>query len=203
MKSVLISIQPKWCELIANGKKTVEVRKTRPKLDVPFKVYIYQTKKPVAVSFNGTGKHISEYDKTYYYNKRSGKVMGEFVCAEIEEVYQCNSGWIKENACISQNDFFDYLGIPRGTHLGYDKKAYAWHISDLEIYDTPKELGEYIVPSKIGCCNEGKCRGCKWFDRGNGFDLEDDCNAKFDTDEYKPLRRPPQSWCYVEDLNDR
>lgn len=43
MKSVLISIQPKWCELIANGKKTVEVRKTRPKLETPFKGYIYCT----------------------------------------------------------------------------------------------------------------------------------------------------------------
>ena len=43
MKSVLISIQPKWCELIANGKKTVEVRKTRPKLETPFKCYIYCT----------------------------------------------------------------------------------------------------------------------------------------------------------------
>ena len=43
MKSVLISIKPKWCELIASGKKTVEVRKTRPKIETPFKVYIYET----------------------------------------------------------------------------------------------------------------------------------------------------------------
>ena len=44
MKSVLISIKPKYCELIANGKKTVEVRKTRPKIKFPFKCYIYCTK---------------------------------------------------------------------------------------------------------------------------------------------------------------
>lgn len=31
MKSVLISIQPKWVEKIANGEKTIEVRKTAPK----------------------------------------------------------------------------------------------------------------------------------------------------------------------------
>lgn len=37
MKEVLFSIQPKWRELIANGKKTVEVRKTRPKIETPFK----------------------------------------------------------------------------------------------------------------------------------------------------------------------
>lgn len=43
VKSVLISIRPKWCELISSGEKTVELRKTRPKLDVPFKCYIYCT----------------------------------------------------------------------------------------------------------------------------------------------------------------
>ena len=41
---VLISIRPQWCELIANGKKTIEVRKSRPKLETPFKCYIYETK---------------------------------------------------------------------------------------------------------------------------------------------------------------
>ena len=43
MKAVLISIKPKWCDLIRRGRKTVEVRKTCPKLEVPFKVYIYET----------------------------------------------------------------------------------------------------------------------------------------------------------------
>lgn len=42
-KAVLISIRPKWCELIANGTKTVEVRKSRPKLETPIKCYIYCT----------------------------------------------------------------------------------------------------------------------------------------------------------------
>ena len=43
VKAVLISIKPKWCDLIRRGRKTVEVRKTCPKLEVPFKVYIYET----------------------------------------------------------------------------------------------------------------------------------------------------------------
>lgn len=42
-KSVLISIRPKWCEKIASGEKTIEVRKTRPKMNTPFKCYIYCT----------------------------------------------------------------------------------------------------------------------------------------------------------------
>ena len=45
-KAVLISIRPEWCDLIMRGKKTIEVRKTRPKLETPFKVYIYCTKIP-------------------------------------------------------------------------------------------------------------------------------------------------------------
>lgn len=42
-KAVLISIRPKWVEKIVSGEKTIEVRKTRPKLDTPFKCYIYCT----------------------------------------------------------------------------------------------------------------------------------------------------------------
>lgn len=42
-KAVMLSIHPKWCEKIVNGNKTIEVRKTRPKLDTPFKCYIYCT----------------------------------------------------------------------------------------------------------------------------------------------------------------
>ena len=45
-KAVLISIKPKWCELIADGEKTIKVRKTKPKLKPPFKCYIYCCKAP-------------------------------------------------------------------------------------------------------------------------------------------------------------
>ena len=42
-KAVLISIRPEWVEKIARGEKTLELRKTEPKLETPFKVYIYCT----------------------------------------------------------------------------------------------------------------------------------------------------------------
>lgn len=182
MKSVLISIQPKWVELIASGKKTIEVRKTRPKIDTPFKCYIYQTRKPISVMFSGTGKHISEYDKTYCYNKRSGKVIGEFVCDRIEE-YTFFTNLAK----------FSNMGLPCGTFssylifeddykkmcLSYDEvkkygkgaTLYGWHISDLVIYDKPKELSEFQKPTMP--------TGLKW--------------------ENNSITRPPQSWCYVEE----
>ena len=198
MKAVLISIKPNWCELIASGKKTVEVRKTKPKLETPFKVYIYETQGRTETPFVDEEGH--------YIFKGRGQVIGEFVCKKVENIeirhftvfghenrytavgetpdYQ----WLKKS-CLSYNEVVDY---------GKLAPLYGWHISDLVIYDKPRELSEFIIPSKIGCCNEGKCRGCKYLDRGNGYNIEDDCNAKFSTDEFKPLRRPPQSWCYVE-----
>ena len=62
MKSVLISIQPKWCELIASGKKTVEVRKSAPRLETPFKCYIYQTKamKDIQYKLTSISRYVSK-----------------------------------------------------------------------------------------------------------------------------------------------
>ena len=71
MKSVLISIQPKWVEKIVKGEKTIEVRKSRPKIETPFKCYIYCT----------YGKE----NENYMLGKR-GKVVGEFVCDWITEI---------------------------------------------------------------------------------------------------------------------
>ena len=187
MRSVLMSIRPKWCELIATGQKTVEVRKTRPKLDTPFKVYIYRTK--------GFIRHLCNVK--WWNMPVGGTVIGEFVCDEIREIgfspynhgeYTCEDQTYIEKTGLTFDEMFEYLGE------GY---GYGWHISDLVIYDTPKEWYEFVVPSKTGCVNEGECNGCVYLDRGNGYNIEDDCNAKFSTDEYKPLKRPPQSWCYV------
>lgn len=43
-KAVLISIRPEWVKKILDGEKTLEVRKNRPNMETPFKVYIYCTK---------------------------------------------------------------------------------------------------------------------------------------------------------------
>ena len=202
MKSVLISIQPKWCELIASGKMTVEVRKIRPKLETPFKVYIYctQGKDVLAISrYDDKSAFLWDKSDVDRYNAdmvRNGKVIGEFVCYGIEELYQCNSGWVNEYACIPQNEFFDYLGIPQGTHLGYEKTAYGWHIDDLVIYDKPKELSEFVLHCKYEFDdNFEHCEGCQHYCYSNtpSCGIEEYCGC----DGLKPITRPPQSWCYV------
>ena len=162
-KAVLISIRPKWCELIANGKKTVEVRKTRPKLGTPFKCYIYCTQSGVALG--AWGKH--------------GKVIGEFTCDRIYWLAPINHAPedVEQQACLTREEIVRYLN---GAGCG-------WHISDLKIYDKPRELREF----------KKRNRDCFYADLGL---------AKRDCPDCKNsgcfLERPPQSWCYVEAMKD-
>lgn len=91
MKSVLISIQPHWCELIAAGDKTIEVRKTRPKMLAPFKVHIYctaGTRKStfnVPISHEQILRHYAETGSMECLNCPigNGKVIGEFICKNL------------------------------------------------------------------------------------------------------------------------
>lgn len=197
--SILISIRPNWTAPIKDLKKKWEIRKTIPKLKPPFKCYIYETlgkmKWDVLEIPEDQGGGVFDIRV----HEGCGKVIGEFICDRIVEVgfspypnhgtYICEVENIHEESCVDFEAMFDYIG---------DGYGYAWHISGLVIYSTPRDLGQFIVPSKTGCCNEGKCRGCMWLDKGNGFNVEDDCNAPFCTDEYKPMQKAPQSWCYAK-----
>ena len=138
MKEVMISIQPKWVEKIVRGEKTVEVRKTKPKLETPFKVYIYETQGRTETPFvDEEGHHIF---------KGRGEVIGEFVCDKIEEfsvpypVYFCeidsNTESIIKSACLKPMDIHAYNGV---------HQTYAWHITDLIVYDEPRELSEFLL----------------------------------------------------------
>ena len=196
MRAVMKSVAPRICEKVANGNCTILVSKTAPKCGAPFKCYIYCTSAKPYLYKEANPPFELFFDSELYkgkgYDDRlfSGKVIGEFICDRIDEIYQCNSGWVKENACISKDEFFDYLGIPRGTHFGYDKKAYAWHISDLKIYGKPKELSEFYRP----CSYSGICYSCNRFrPHGTPNDKPNDfCDGE--------ITRPPQSWFYVEEL---
>lgn len=183
MKSILISIQPKWCELIASGKKTIEVRKTAPK-ETPFKCYIYQTK----------NRWI--YKLFPWLKERQAKVIGEFVCDKVFPIYAqyydhgsaertpdklIFTGGIDYQkllleACISYKELF-YYTIKR------NRFSYCWHISDLKIYDNPKTLDMFRKPCSFSCEDAGNGKG--------------DCST---CGELNIITRAPQSWCYVEEL---
>lgn len=176
MKSVLISIKPKWCEKIARGEKTIEVRKTAPK-EMPFKTYIYCT---------------YGNDKENYMLGRRGKIIGEFVCDKILEIEVFKSGTIKnywfynlDKSCLSLDEM--------GAYIGKENIGYGWHISDLKIYDKPKELSEFGNLCRKDCLRLGKGKSCEFLSTDGT-----PCNRII------PITRPPQSWCYVEEQsNDR
>ena len=175
MKSVLISIQPKYCELIASGKKTIEVRKSAPK-EVPFKAYIYETK-------GATEMPWVDEDGHFIYKGR-GQVIGEFVCDKIEEFHKYEFEksrldlFLKES-CLSYNEVCDYR-----KNLPYYKPLYGWHISDLKIYDKPKSIMQFYKPCPIEWKN---CPVCEFYSTNTGC-----CMNNVD--------RPPQSYMYVEEL---
>lgn len=147
----MLSIRPKWCEKIANSEKTIEVRKTRPKLDTPFKCYIYCT-------IDGIKKMPKDYIAE---SVERGKVIGEFTCDRIYELAPLNHAPddVEKQACLTREEIVNYLN---GT-------GYGWHISDLRIYDAPRELSEFA--------------GLR--------------NTRFGAAPYD-IKRAPQSWCYVE-----
>lgn len=180
MKVVLLSIKPKYCELIANGKKTIEVRKTRPKLEPPFKCYIYCTKSNDGLVKGDISTIVD------YIAKNSSKVIAEFVC---DEIFPMSITYSDPNHRLSQREFpFTCLTDKEiMNYLGNGKTGYGWHISDLKIYETPKELGEFW--------KAGKCP----------YATEDRCIYKYHCYRAGQINRcgetltcPPRSWCYVE-----
>ena len=134
MKSVMLSIRPKWCEEIVNGKKTIEVRKTRPKLQTPFKCYIYCTMNHPYISVS-CGKLDKLNYRTNTVGRCNGKVIGEFTCDRIYELAPLNHAPddVEKQACLTREEIVNYL---KGT-------GYGWHIVGLRIYDQPRELSEF------------------------------------------------------------
>ena len=181
MKAVLLSIKPKYCELIASGKKTVEVRKNRPKLETPFKCYIYCTKDS-KLNF-WTGKRYSYADEQSHnlFDKcGNGKVIGEFVCSNIAK------GNSQLGSCMSLREISEYAN---------GKEVYGWCISDLVIYDKPKELSEFYRK-----CDKFACESCGHIDYEiiNDDEFEFEYEYFWETNGCIPITRPPRSWCYVE-----
>lgn len=177
-KAVLISIRPKWCEKIASGEKTIEVRKTKPKLKPPFKCYIYCTKDKN--NHFWTGKRYSyadDHSHNAFDKIGSGKIIGEFICDRIYELAPLNHAPddVEQQACLTREEIVRHL---KGVGYGY-------HISDLRIYDQPRELTEF----RRACPNDLYCESCAMYSNNNGI-----CN-----NGALPLRHPPQSWCYVEE----
>ena len=186
MKAVLISIQPRWCELIANGRKTMEVRKTRPKIEMPFKCYIYMTATKERC-------RLWEYITAYQNSKGeilngSQKVIGSFVCDRIENfsVGSLHCDDIEKESCLSYSEMIDYFYKPEELDGKTVKWGFAWHITNLKIYDKPKELGEFSYPAEHNFTKRTIKES-----REMGFI----CHGVY-------ITRPPQSYIYCEPIEE-
>ena len=193
----MLSIRPKWCEKIVNGEKTIEVRKTKPRLDTPFKCYIYCTRdKHLAFMQNQTGINLiacmnAETAIPVGGFLGNGKVVGEFTCDQIIDAWwdyvpdaitrEVTGGNLEalDGTGMTDEELFSYVGDSmRG-------QCYGWHITDLLIYDQPRELTEFWR----ACPNSWYCESCAMYWENNGT-----CG-----NESLYIKRPPQSWCYVEE----
>jgi len=172
MKSVLFSINKPHTDNIMNNIKTIELRTKPPKINGVYIGFIYETKR----------------------NGGSGKVIGEFT-AYNEDTYRICMGVPKHiviEGCILAQDILRY------TNNG-QKDVTAISITNLIKYNKPKELSDFIHPVALGCCNQGDCDECKFYVMGDECGIfENYCVADFDTEKNEILKRPPQSWCYVE-----
>ena len=120
-KAVLTSIKPKRCEDISNDEIKLILEKTRPKIKTPFKCYIYCTYDRYNHLYDiGTYMHSKPYFSITNHNK-SSYVPSGFLNGKVIGEFICNDiveSWYP----------FVYAG---------------WYISDLKIYDEPKELSEF------------------------------------------------------------
>lgn len=197
-KAVMLSIRPKWVEKIASGEKTIEVRKTSPKIEPPFKCYIYCTAERVGyeelwvLDAPSREKQLITAVCAYLQraegaSKGNRKVIGEFTCDRIYELAPLNHAPddVEKQACLTREEIVNYL---KGT-------GYGWHISNLKIYDAPKKLGEFWRDCLEYSELSTNCWSCE---NVCGDGDETDCN----TDGRLYLHRPPQSWCYVEAIDN-
>ena len=180
MKAIMISIKPKWCAKIMNGEKTIEIRKNKALATAIQKlideygyadIYVYCSKDGELFYNPSTKKWLATKSRNIkkVHRLSNGVVKFKFRCYKVEEIGMWNyseygTPTLMENSlciysCLNFLELRDYIK---------DKPAYAIHISDLEIFDEPKELSEFNHSGRtIDWC-------------------------------LFPLERAPQNFCYVE-----
>ena len=116
MKAILMSIRPEWCDLIIRGQKTIEVRKTRPKLETPFRAYIYCTR-TASKEFNSDDRNWDVSAKVHGgWPGKMGRVIGEFTCNDIDRITPLTSsipGNLEERilgSCLTPQQVEAYAG---------------------------------------------------------------------------------------------
>lgn len=176
MKAVMMSIRPEWCEKILNGEKTIEVRKSMPNIDAPFKCYVYCTGgKTIVRHWNGSIRFDRRRDagcgRSAILNRN---VIAEFTCNNISRIdfydlcREKDLAYQIEGTCLSIEQIRDYAGWNESVKPWGSNDLYLWSIADTKCYLSPLPVKFFPKPYKS---------------------IE-----KY----HQYLKRAPQSWCYVE-----
>lgn len=129
MNAVLLSLKPRFCNLIISGAKTIEIRKNHPAVEFPFKVYVYCSERNTR-----NPHHILEVHSEGKIYRCNGKIIGEFICEEIISINDSppsNYSALEEGSCLSSQELSAY---------GRGKPLYGWRISSFHLYDSPQGL---------------------------------------------------------------
>ena len=191
MKSIMISIQPQWVSKILNKEKLVEIRKTKPKCELPCKVYIYCT-------MPNKQENRKPHSWEVVWLKR---VVAEFTLNKVDILERDLNDWLPKNRYDVSNELLKDINLNQNElwNYGQGKTLYAWRIDDLKIYDKPKELSEFshFIPNNK--CPTKQC-GTNCEDCPNYDEEHETCLALYYA--HRVIKRPPQSWCYVEELEN-
>ena len=182
-RAILMSIRPEWLVKILNGDKTIVIRKTMPKCELPIDVYLYCTKgKPLVDDYcPDLNIYKAYFLGDYGYTKTpvlNGKVVATFTLNKIEDCCDMSLPELENKSLLNINEICSYIKAKEVD----PKTVYAWHINNLKIFNKPMELGEFSTFKRetIHC----------------GMD----CPPYTDWVEYR-VRKAPKSWqyAYVED----
>lgn len=155
MQSILMSIQERHNKNIETGLKISELRTRPPKIKPPFRVYTYES--------GIFGRN---------------KVVNEWICKSMTEWRICMGipATLPRNACVSVAEIRKYSGKDY-------KNITEMKISDLKIYDKPKELGEFR--------KEGFMTEEQWL-----YTLYPNTHCHYVAWAKRfEITRPPRSWC--------
>ena len=210
-RAILLSIRPEWCKKILSGEKTVEIRKSCPAHGTPFKVYIYCTLAGSDSLFvDALNRDVAAWNRGGWPEKR-GRVIGEFTCKKITGLthvgetgnwepaslyvmapgsYYKPADELLEAACMSKETAEKYLKGRDGC---------GWHISDLKIYDRPKPLSSFSRYDFRGMNGTDVCGNdtCEHYQSSGSYMLPPTCAINGCC-----LSKPPQSWCYVAEVEE-
>ena len=184
-RAILMSIRPQHLVKILNGEKTIEIRKTMPKCELPIDVYLYCTKGKKNILYKYKDKYYTQHYLTFTDSVEvlNSKVVATFTlnkCYELEYADTYGNSYFWKNTVISGRELCKKSCLDDCELDDYSKgkTLFAWHIDNLVIFDKPKELREFSIFKRetISC----------------GMD----CPPYTDWVEYR-VRKAPKSWQYV------